>query len=137
MKNKKVEEFEKFIEFVDSDEGLSSKEAKERLNDRVKSQLLRAKSVSGKSWISEASANRKKFNEASQGLIKELKNKMGSNAEIVGAIRNGSFGAGAKQKLQVQFRNRSVNDLSDEDLLSIIGDQKLLELLKQFRGSKK
>lgn len=137
MANKKRDKFDQFAEFLSNDDVIeSSAESLKRLDDVISTQLERANKASKKSWLSRAPAERKKFEAKVSGLLDRLTKKFGSREELVGAIQKGLLGGGAQQKLQLQFRNRSVDQLSDSDLMSILGDQEILELLKQ-EGEKK
>lgn len=138
MANKKIGEFEKFAKFVADDaEELSSPAGKARLNQTIKTQLERIKKQKSKSWILEAGAAKKEFNSKAQGLIEKLCAEYGSRAELLAAIKSGKLGAAPIHQYQIQYRNRSIDQLTDDDLLSILGDQLALDLLKKHKDSKK
>ena len=60
-----------------------------------------------------------------------------SRKELMDAILGGRFGSTAQGRLQVQFRNRSPEELSDNDLKALLEDQQILELLEKSGGGKK
>lgn len=137
MANKKIGEFEKLAEFLaDDPEALSPLVGKDRLKQTIKMQLQRLKMSKSQSWIAEAAAERNDFNSSTKGLIEKLSKEFGSRSELLAAIKNGKFGVGPTNQYQVQYRNRSIDQLSDDDLLSLIGDQVALELLKKNKENK-
>ncbi len=137
MPSKKTDSFKQFADFLSSDDEIaSSSESLKRLKDTVSIQLERANKAGKKSWISRAPVERKQFEAKLDGLLEQLTKKFGSREELLSAIRNGVLGGGAQSKLQLQFRNRSVDQMSDADLMSIVGDQEILELLKQLDQKK-
>lgn len=132
MTNKKIDKFDQFVDFISSDSEISSSpQSLKRLQDTLAMQIERAHKAGKKSWLSRAPLERKKFEDQVNELLDRLTKQFGSRSELLTAIKNGSLGGMAQQKLQLQFRNRSVDELSDADLISIIGDQEMLELLKQ------
>jgi hypothetical protein len=132
--NSKFENFADFLFQIDA-EGPSA-ESVLRLEKCISEQLERAKTASKKSWLGRAQAERKKFEESTKDLISNLAMKYGSRPDLISAIQNGLLGTGAKDRLLLQFRNRKADQLSDDDLRAIVGDQEILELLRKFKGDK-
>lgn len=138
MANKKTDKFDQFAEFLSGDDQIdSSPQSLKRLQDTISNQLARADKAGKKSWLSRAPEERKQFESKISGLLDRLTKKFGSRDDLLKAIQNGLLGGSAQQKLQLQFRNRSVDELSDADLMSIVGDQEILELLKKEDEKKK
>lgn len=139
MNRKFNSEFERLADFLFEEEGDSeiSSASKLRLEKCISEQLERANKISKRSWISRAQAERKKFEESAKNIVSSLTEKYGSRADLVSAIQNGLLGGGIQQRYLLGFRNRRIDELSDEDLRSIIGDQEILELLKKFKGEPK
>jgi hypothetical protein len=138
MANKKLDKFGQLADFSSSDGEISSSpQSLKRLQDTVDEQLARAEKAGKKSWLSRAPAGRKEFEAKVSGLLDRLTEKFGSRDELLAAIKNGLLGGAAQKKLQLQFRNRSVDELSDDDLMSLVGDQEVLELLKREEEKKK
>lgn len=138
MRNKKISEFDKLADFLDCDEPItSSAESLKRLDEAIAFQLERANKAGKKSWMARARKERTEFESSIQGLLGRLSDKFGSRAELIRAIETGVLGDGARSKLQLQFRNRNVDELSDADLMAIIGDQEILQRLKLLDAKKK
>ncbi len=138
MANKKLDKLGQLADFSSSDGEISSSpQSLKRLQDTINEQLTRAEKAGKKSWLSRAPAERKKFETKVSGLLDRLTEKFGSREELLAAIKNGLLGGAAQKKLQLQFRNRSVDELSDDDLMSVVGDQEVLELLKSEEEKKK
>ena len=136
MNKKFKSEFERSADFLHQPgEAESSSASVLRFEKCISEQLERAKSASKKGWLVRAQAERNKFEDSAKDLISNLAKKYGSRADLISAIQQGLLGTNAKERLLLQFRNRKVNELSDDDLRSIVGDQEILELLKKFKGN--
>lgn len=130
-------EFELFVEFLFSDafcEIESSTESLLRFETKLKEQLERARKALKKGWIEKAKEKRLQFEGSAKTAISELSKIYGSREDLINAIQNGLLGKDVKSRLQVQFRNRTIDEISDEDLRSIVGDQQLLEILKKIKN---
>jgi len=139
MHSRVESDFEMFADFLFSDAFCdleSSKESLVRFEAKLKEQLERGRKALKKSWIGRASAARTQFEESAKNVVSELSKMYGSRKELMKAIQDGILGGEIKSRLQVQFRNRKIDELSDEELRSIVGDQELLEILKKIKGDK-
>lgn len=136
MNKNSKSKFELFADFLYSDEFAeleSSKESLLRFQEKLKEQLDRADKAHKKGWKERASLARSKFQESAQNIISDLASHYGSRQDLIKAIQNGVLGG----DLQVQFRNRKIDELSDDELRSIIGDKELLDLLHKMKNENK
>lgn len=134
MRSHAESEFEMFAEFLFSDAFCdleSSKESLARFELKLKEQLERGRKAFKKQWIGRSKAARIQFAESAKNILSDFYKIYGSREELIKSIQQGLLGAETKSRLQVQFRNRKIEELSDEELRSIIGDQALIEILKK------
>ena len=141
MAKEKASNFEKFAKFIsDSDSEItSSPESLSRLSNTINLQLQRAAKAEQKdkkAWIARSQAKRDAFAETAKNTVSKIREKFKTKEELINAIQTGLLGEGAQRKFQLQFRNKSADELSESDLRSIIEDQELLEILKKSKQDK-
>lgn len=131
--NKKISErFDKFADFLYTDPGVdyeSSVESLIRFNSALKQQLERANQASKKNWLARAQDKKNQFERTAKEISSEIK-KYGSRKELIEAI-NSLVSGDLGQNYHLQFRNRKIDELSDDDLRAILSDQKILEELSK------
>lgn len=107
-----------------------------RIEARLASSLKDADRAIKRKALERASEERSKFGESLKDAAKNLFG-FSSRQELMDAILKGRFGETAQGRLQVQFRNRNPEELSDNDLKGLLEDQQILELLEKNRINKK
>lgn len=130
MNDKKKGQISKFIEFVhDASLGNlhSSPESLKRFDDGLAVLLKKAKEAQAHSWISKAKGEIAAFAEQS---IKAVSSKFAglSRQQLLAEIKKQIDGG---LNFQHQFRNKKPDDLSDDELRSILDDQEILKDLKK------
>lgn len=133
MTNSKLD---KFLNLVDASfEGELESSPMEMANLQMKLQnlLKESKQLEQQSWKVSAKSERTKFAAELKSQIADLVAQFGDKKKLWDEIVSGGLGSDAKFKLQTQFRNAKPEDLSEKDIQAILGDQKVLELLKKSR----
>lgn len=137
--NEKKSGLDTFVDFLHSvemnEEGKigihSSKESVHRYLEGLREILEQSQRMKKHAWLRKAKVDRARFSEKIDKGLESLKKKFGSRSEIIDAIKGGLLGKGAQLGFQHQFRNKNVEELSDEDLKSILDDQIIIELLEK------
>lgn len=139
MSNTRKPTTDDLIDFLydPSDESFSSsKESVARFDEGLKRILERGQRNAKQGWKERGRKQIDEFRASTQNTIKEFIDQFGSREALVSHILSGGLGTQAQRHLQVQFRNRSVDELSEQDLKSVLADVKLLELLSEAKKSK-
>lgn len=137
MKTKNSSILDKLADFIYDDMDINetcSPESLARFDHGLQKQMERAKVSAKKSWLSRAPMERSNFTNQIKTRAAEVISRFKNKEELIQAIQNGLLGGSAKQQFQLQFRNRRVDELSEEDLRSIIDDQEILNLLNKKNG---
>lgn len=133
MSSKKKEKMKKFVEFV-HDEGLeslySSSESLKSFDEGLATLLKRADAAQAHSWISKAKDEMTIFAEQ---VRKSVTSKFSglSRAQLLAELQTKMEGGLAFQQ---QFRNKKPEELSDEEIRSILDDRELLKTLNEKKG---
>lgn len=130
MTNSKLD---KFLDLVDSafDGEIETPPTEmARLQVKMNALLAEAKKLEQQSWKVNAKLERANFASELKGQIESIISQFGSTKGLMEEILNGRLGTGAQHTLQTQFRNKKPEELSEKDIRAILGDQKILELLK-------
>lgn len=137
MTKEKKFELDNMLDFIFSfdpaesgtDESLGiSEAAMTRFNSGVSKALENFNKRMKKSWIKTGAEKRSKFQELLKDKVSKVKELL-DRESIINAIRSGELGL----RLQTQFRNRTVDMLSDEELTVILEDQELLLKLSKIK----
>lgn len=133
MKNDTKGNIQKFAEFTHDaslDSLYSSPESLKRFDEGLSSLLRKADAAQAHSWITKARDEMSSF----AGQIKESVTSKFSGltrTQLLAELKN-KMDSGLV--FQHQFRNKKAEDLSDEELRSILDYQQLLKLLNQKKG---
>lgn len=130
MSKSKIEKLLNLIQESDSYELETSNEIMENLQIKMNVLLSEAKKLETQSWKQTAKLEREAFGAIVKNQISILLDSYGGRDGLLQAISNGVLGVEAQLKYQTQFRNKNINQLTDDEIKSILGDQKILELLK-------
>lgn len=140
------EKFDQFLNFLNDTSSVDAPTLRKdleadginmkRIDDGVASILKEVDRAIKRTQLDRAKEQRASFGQTLKDAAKTTFG-FGSRKELVDAILSGKFGGVAQGRLQVQFRNRKPDELSDEDLKGLLDDQEILALLEKFRGSKK
>lgn len=133
MTNSKLDKFLNLVDASFEGELESSPADMANLQMKLHNLLKEAKQLEQQSWKVTAKAERAKFAEDLKGQIADIVAQYGNKKKLLEEILKGALGGAAKFKLQTQFRNAKPEDLSEKDIQSILGDQKVLELLKNSK----
>lgn len=81
------------------------------------------------SWLAAAADKRKRF----QDIIEKSQERINLNLVEVKKtfedIKSGKYGNLPQQKLLMQFRNKSSNEITEQELINFLKDQELLRIL--------
>lgn len=130
MSKSKIEKLLNLIQESDSYELETSNEDMANLQVKMNVLLSEAKKLEKQSWKQTAKLEREAFGSIVKNQISSLLDSYGGREGLLKAISNGVLGVEAQLKYQTQFRNKNINQLTDEEIKSILGDHKILELLK-------
>ncbi len=124
----------KLVDFIHDENNnafYSSDESLKRFDDGLSLILKRANSAQAHSWINKAKGEISKFNEQLKSSLIEKYSKL-SRVELLAEFKKESLGG---LTFQHQFRNKKPEDLSEDELRSILEDQELLKSLNKQKGT--
>lgn len=136
--NKNQSKLDMLIDFLHDEDlfnknciSYSSPESIENLSNSLNKMLLEAQSILNHDWIIKVRKERSLSSCKIEKLLLNLQNKFTSREQLIEAITKGILGDKVKLEFQYHFRNKKVDELTDEDLLSIINDQAIIEFLEK------
>lgn len=133
MTNSKLDKFLNLVDASFEGELESSPADMANLQMKLHNLLKEAKHLEQQSWKVTAKVERAKFAEDLKSQVADIVAQYGDKKKLLEEILKGGLGGAAKFNLQTQFRNIKPEDLSEKDIQAILGDQKVLELLKNSK----
>jgi hypothetical protein len=130
MANNRTEKLKKFVEFIhepNSSEFCSSPESMKRFNDGLSLILKKAASAQAHSWVGKAKTEMTAFAERARSSVTSKFSTL-TRTQLLERLQEGGG-----LVFQHQFRNKKPEELSDDELRSLLDDQ---ELLKGLNGGK-
>lgn len=132
-----MNEIERFFDFIYNSDAESTGELRRDLEGcgvdvaRIENDALRIVSRAARQhrlgWLERAREKQKQFDERLKKKKNELAAAFGSSKELLAAMINGELGPMAQSQARIFFRNQTEETISENDLLSLIEDCKLLE----------
>lgn len=135
-KTPKSDSFLFLLEGNPNDDFGVNEESLEKFKKRLSPLLQKANNLEKKSWKASAASERLLFQKEIEKNIKEIIGKYGSKLELINAVIRGNLGPDSLVRYQTQFRNRDTEELSENDLINLLGDQKILELMSKLKKEK-
>lgn len=129
MTKTKSNKFFQFSSFIHSEKSSffhSSAESIARFDSGFEKILNEAKKSKKHAWISKAGKDLGSFREK---IKEQIRNANISRVQIIELLKVKKMTG-----FQHQFRNKKLNEMTDDELLSVLEDHEILELLKRKKG---